>query len=93
MAALRTYFAAAQIGKSAIAAMRAEDVSNAVGDVTLRDSVEGDTHSRARKGNPSRADFDRAPIDELACAFDHLQWRPFRRRRVIAEKMRRIERP
>ena len=47
-AALRADFAAAQIGKSAIAAMRAENVGNAVGDVTLRDSVEGDTHPGAQ---------------------------------------------
>src|SRR4029077_2519860 len=86
-------FAAAHIAKGSIAAVLAQDVRDAVSDITLRYTIKCHAHSGALQHDPTRADIDRLPVDELACALDGFRCWPLRRRRSVAEKMSRIKCP
>src|SRR6266446_5105544 len=57
----------AEIDHGAFEAFIAQQISDGVGDKSLRKAVEGDGHAGARKGDMRVADVDIAEIDEPSC--------------------------
>ena len=71
------YFAAAHIAKGSIATACAQDLHDAVGDITLRNTIKRYAHSSTTQHDATLADIDRLPVDELASALNRLQcWPP-----------------
>src|SRR5437773_1216685 len=79
--------------KRLIAAVRMQDVQDAVGDIALRYTIKCYAHSGALKHDPAPVDIDCLPVDELARTLDGLQSWPLGLRRSVAEEMRRVECP
>src|SRR5271154_506856 len=57
----------AEIGVDMRESLLAQHVGDAVGDKTLADRIQRDTHPRTPKGDPARANVDEAIIDQPLC--------------------------